>query len=188
MRFVDLVARYSCGAARVFSARLHRRPSGTRRAIAWRAAAAVEPRLRSTSDRQSCMLAGCNRRRLPIKCEAPMKKLRRRSGRPSGITAGASSTRAYYACSRQYRMSPAASRWIPTAVVSHCRNGLSRPDQGAVTGPALLRDETAKRQDIDPKPHLSDILSKLVKGWPMAKIDELLPWAWAQHSKARLAA
>jgi transposase len=48
--------------------------------------------------------------------------------------------------------------------------------------------ETAKLQDIDPKPYLADILSKLVNGWPMAKIDELLPWAWAQHSKARLAA
>jgi transposase len=48
--------------------------------------------------------------------------------------------------------------------------------------------ETAKLQGIDPKPYLADILSKLVNGWPMAKIDELLPWAWAQHSKARLAA
>jgi hypothetical protein len=28
-----------------------------------------------------------------------------------------------------------------------------------------------------PKPYLADILTKLVNGWPMAKVDELLPWA-----------
>ena len=62
-------------------------------------------------------------------------------------------------------------------------------DQGAVNWACIASlIETAKRQDIDPKPYLADILSKLVNGWPMAKIDELLPWAWAQHSKARLAA
>ena len=27
---------------------------------------------------------------------------------------------------------------------------------------------------------------KLVNGWPMAKIDELLPWAWAQQTKSAL--
>ena len=62
-------------------------------------------------------------------------------------------------------------------------------DQGAVNWACIASlIETAKLQDIDPKPYLADILSKLVNGWPMAKIDELLPWAWAQHSKARLAA
>jgi len=29
---------------------------------------------------------------------------------------------------------------------------------------------------------------RVVDGWPMAKIDELLPWAWAQQSKVSLAA
>jgi transposase len=62
-------------------------------------------------------------------------------------------------------------------------------DQGAVNWACIASlIETAKLQDIDPKPYVADILSKLVNGWPMAKIDELLPWAWAQHSKARLAA
>ena len=62
-------------------------------------------------------------------------------------------------------------------------------DQGAVNWACIASlIETAKLQDIDPKPYLADILSKLVNGWPMAKIDELLPWTWAQHSKARLAA
>jgi len=48
--------------------------------------------------------------------------------------------------------------------------------------------ETAKLHGIDSKPCLADILAKLVNGWPMAKIDELLPWAWAQQRKVSLAA
>jgi transposase len=48
--------------------------------------------------------------------------------------------------------------------------------------------ETAKLHGIDSKPYLADILAKLVNGWPMAKIDELLPWAWAQQRKVSLAA
>jgi hypothetical protein len=44
-----------------------------------------------------------------------------------------------------------------------------------------------KAARIDPKPYLADILTKLVNGWPMAKIDESLPWAWAQQNKVSLA-
>ena len=75
-------------------------------------------------------------------------------------------------------------------IVLNRRNSLfAGHDQGAVNWPCIASlIETAKLQDIDPKPHLADILNKLVNGWPMAMIDELLPWAWAQHSKARLAA
>jgi hypothetical protein len=40
---------------------------------------------------------------------------------------------------------------------------------------------------VDPKPYLA-VLTKLVNGWPMAKIDELLPWARAQQNKVSLAA
>jgi IS66 C-terminal element len=36
--------------------------------------------------------------------------------------------------------------------------------------------------------YLADILAKLVNGWPMAKIDEFLPWSWAQQRKVSLAA
>jgi len=35
---------------------------------------------------------------------------------------------------------------------------------------------------------LTAILAKLVNGWPMQKLDELLPWAWADQNRARLAA
>ncbi len=32
--------------------------------------------------------------------------------------------------------------------------------------------------------HLADILAKLVKGWPVQKLDELLPWARAKQQAA----
>jgi transposase len=62
-------------------------------------------------------------------------------------------------------------------------------DQGAINWACIASlIETAKLHGIDPKPYLADILTKLVNGWPMAKIDELLPWAWAQQNKVSLAA
>ena len=87
-----------------------------------------------------------------------------------------------------------ASRWIPTAssaraaYTSNRRNSLfAGHDQGAVNWACIASlIETAKLQDIDPKPYLADILSKLVNGWPMAKIDELLPWAWGNTAKRAL--
>jgi hypothetical protein len=32
--------------------------------------------------------------------------------------------------------------------------------------------------------HLADVLAKLVNGWPVQKLDELLPWAWAKQQPA----
>ena len=39
--------------------------------------------------------------------------------------------------------------------------------------------ETAKLNGVDPQAYLASVLSRLVNGWPMRKIDELLPWAYA---------
>jgi transposase len=62
-------------------------------------------------------------------------------------------------------------------------------DQGAVNWAYLASlIETAKLHGLDPQGYLADILSKLVNGWPMAKIDDLLPWAWAEQNAARSAA
>ena len=36
--------------------------------------------------------------------------------------------------------------------------------------------------------YLADILVKLVNGWPVQKLDQLLPWAWAEQTGVRLAA
>jgi hypothetical protein len=55
-------------------------------------------------------------------------------------------------------------------------------DRGRVNWPCIASlIETAKLQDIAPKPYLADILSKLVNAWPMAKIGNGL-------NKAHLAA
>lgn len=49
--------------------------------------------------------------------------------------------------------------------------------------------ETCKLIGVDPQAYLTDVLTKLVNLWPAARIDELMPWAWAvQHSAAKLAA
>jgi len=39
--------------------------------------------------------------------------------------------------------------------------------------------ETAKLNGVDPQAYPASALSRLVNGWPMRKIDELLPWAYA---------
>jgi transposase len=39
--------------------------------------------------------------------------------------------------------------------------------------------ETAKLHQLNPQAYLADVLTKLVNGWPMKKLDELLPWAWS---------
>jgi len=44
--------------------------------------------------------------------------------------------------------------------------------------------ETAKIHGIDPHAYLADILAKLVNGWPVQKLDEPLPEAWAKQQAA----
>jgi hypothetical protein len=39
--------------------------------------------------------------------------------------------------------------------------------------------ETCKLNGIDPQAYLADVLTRLVNLWPAARIDELMPWAWA---------
>ena len=39
--------------------------------------------------------------------------------------------------------------------------------------------ETCKLNAVDPQAYLADVLSRLVNGWPMRQIDDLLPWAYA---------
>ncbi|MFO1086502.1 MAG: transposase domain-containing protein, partial [Reyranellaceae bacterium] len=41
--------------------------------------------------------------------------------------------------------------------------------------------ETCKLHDVEPQAYLTDVLTKLVEGWPMRRIDELLPWVSAQR-------
>jgi hypothetical protein len=48
--------------------------------------------------------------------------------------------------------------------------------------------ETCKLNGADPQSYLADILSRLVNGWPMRQIDELLPWAFANQQTSRAVA
>ena len=41
--------------------------------------------------------------------------------------------------------------------------------------------ETCKMNGVDPQAYMRDVLAKIVDGWPVQKLDELLPWAWADQ-------
>jgi transposase len=57
-------------------------------------------------------------------------------------------------------------------------------DQGAANWACLASlVETCKLNDVDPQAYLTDVLTKLVNLWPAARLDELMPWAWAQAQK-----
>ena len=43
--------------------------------------------------------------------------------------------------------------------------------------------ETCKLNGVDPQAYLASVLSRLVNGWPMRRIDELMPWAYAASQK-----
>ena len=40
--------------------------------------------------------------------------------------------------------------------------------------------ETAKLNSVNPHTWLTDVLVKLVNGWPNSRIDDLMPWAYAK--------
>jgi transposase len=39
--------------------------------------------------------------------------------------------------------------------------------------------ETCKLNGVNPQVYLTDLLTRLVDGWPQGRIDELMPWHWA---------
>ena len=39
--------------------------------------------------------------------------------------------------------------------------------------------ETCKLTGVDPQAYIADMLTRLVNLWPAARLDELMPWAWA---------
>ena len=42
--------------------------------------------------------------------------------------------------------------------------------------------ETCKLHGVNPETYLTDLLTKLVNGWPNNRLAELTPWAWtADH-------
>ena len=48
--------------------------------------------------------------------------------------------------------------------------------QGAAEG---AKPTTAKMNGVEPQAYFADLPTRLVHGWPQARIDELVPWIWA---------
>ena len=44
--------------------------------------------------------------------------------------------------------------------------------------------ETCKMNGVNPQVYLTDLLTRLVNGWPQSRIDELMPWHWAPDPAA----
>jgi hypothetical protein len=36
-----------------------------------------------------------------------------------------------------------------------------------------------KLNAVNPQSYFTDLLTRLVNGWPQARIDQLMPWCWA---------
>jgi hypothetical protein len=43
--------------------------------------------------------------------------------------------------------------------------------------------ETCKLNGVNPQRYFTDLLTRLVNGWPNKRIDELMPWHWAASEK-----
>ncbi len=44
--------------------------------------------------------------------------------------------------------------------------------------------ETCKLNGVEPQQYFTDVLTRLVNGWPQSRIDELMPWRWAKSDHA----
>jgi transposase len=56
-------------------------------------------------------------------------------------------------------------------------------DEGAANWACLASlIETCKLHQLNPQAYLTDVLAKLVNGWPMKQLDALLPWAWQDQA------
>ena len=42
--------------------------------------------------------------------------------------------------------------------------------------------ETCKLNGIDPQAYFTDLLTRLINGWPQARIDNLMPWNFHRHT------
>jgi transposase len=45
--------------------------------------------------------------------------------------------------------------------------------------------ETCKLNRVNPQVYFTDLLTRLVNGWPQNRIDELMPWHWAPEQPAQ---
>jgi len=58
-------------------------------------------------------------------------------------------------------------------------------DEGGANWAAIASlVETCKLNGVEPQAYVTDLLTRLVNGWPQARIDELMPWHWATSKPA----
>ena len=56
-------------------------------------------------------------------------------------------------------------------------------DEGGANWAAIASlIETCKLNGVDPQAYFTDLLTRLVNGWPQARIDELMPWHFHRHT------
>ena len=55
----------------------------------------------------------------------------------------------------------------------------SGDDGGARWAAVASLVETCKLNGVDTQRYFTDVLTRLVNGWPNSRIDELMPWCWA---------
>lgn len=59
----------------------------------------------------------------------------------------------------------------------------SGDDGGARWAAVASLVETCKLNGVDPQRYFTDVLTRLVNGWPNSQIDELMPWCWASSER-----
>ena len=52
---------------------------------------------------------------------------------------------------------------------------------------AIVRSliETCKLNDVEPYAYLRDVLTRMVDGHPINRLDELLPWTWKNENHVK---
>jgi transposase len=69
--------------------------------------------------------------------------------------------------------------------MSETRHYRPGPDEGGENWACIASlMETCKLNRVNPQAYFSDLLTRLVNGWPQKRIDELMPWASATEQAA----
>lgn len=55
---------------------------------------------------------------------------------------------------------------------------------GSGEGAAASLIETCKLNKVEPFGYLIDVLTKIAEGWPMSRLDDLLPWTYVKPASA----
>jgi transposase len=71
-------------------------------------------------------------------------------------------------------------RCIRPVVLSRKNALFASGDDGGARWTAIASlVETCKLNGVEPQRYFTDVLTRLVNGWPQSRIDELMPWHWA---------